>query len=166
MVDFMQRYFEQIFVYWKEKIFLGLWATFWSDDLPKLFLLFIFIELLDIFTRWLAQSKKCYHALYPNMKVGLWTYFKFLWQARKWRFINSGSWRNGFCDKMLVYLLLFFLSATVDATLAIAHVPRALLTVVVTVLSTTEALSILENLSECGVEIIPEIKKRFKEMIK
>lgn len=162
----MDKYINNILEYWQYKIFAGLWATFWSDDLLQLFLLLCLLEFLDIFTRWLALSKACYKAIYPLSPCSVWRAICFLWQARKWRFIKSTGLRDGFCDKIIIYLLLLLLSATVDASLSLAHAPRACLTVVVTVLSTTEALSILENLSEAGVEVVSKIKDKMNDKFK
>ena len=64
---------------------------------------------------------------------------------------------------LVVYLILLLVAASVDAALFISHVPRAMLSIVVTVLATTEALSICENLAECGVEVIKVIKDRINK---
>lgn len=162
----MQKYFLELCNYWQYKVLAGLWATFWSDDLPQLFLLFLLLEILDIFTAWLRLSRQCYVAIYPNSPGNLWIYVKFIWQARKWRYIKSAGLRDGFCDKMLTYLLLLLVAATVDAALAIGHSPRVFLTVTVSVLATTEALSIFENLSDAGVAIVSTIREKIKEKLK
>lgn len=156
----MDKYINNLLEYFQYKILAGLFASFWSDDLLILFLLFIGLEFIDIFTRWIALSKSCWKALYPQTYCSMWRAITFMWQSRKWRFIRSTGLRDGFCDKMPVYLILLLLSATVDACLSIAHAPRACLTIVVTVLATTEALSILENLSEAGVGVVDKIKKK------
>lgn len=151
--------------YLQYKIIAGLIAVVFSDDFFKLLLLFIALELLDIFTRWLALSMQCYKAIYPQSPCGLWKATKWLWQAHRWRFIKSDGLRDGFCDKMLVYLLLLLTGAFVDAAFQIGHTPRVLTTIIVVVLGSTEALSILENLSECGVSTINTIKSMFKSKI-
>ena len=63
---------------------------------------------------------------------------------------------------MLVYMILIFVAASVDAALKIAHMPVMLLAIVTTTLTVTEALSIFENLSECGVGIIKTISDKLK----
>lgn len=162
----MHKYLVEAFNYWQYKILAGLWATFWSDDIAILFLLFLLLELLDIFTRWLSLSKSCFNAIYPRTECSLWRAFTFIWQARRWRFICSTGLRDGFCDKILTYSILLLVAATVDAALQIAGVPRALLMIVTTVLVTTEALSILENLSDCGLMVVSTIKEKFAERFK
>ena len=162
----MHKYLSELTNYGQYKILAGLWATIYSDNLPILFLLFVIMELLDIYTRWLALSYDCFKSLYPQTPCNLYRAATFMWQARKWRWIKSTGLREGFCDKMLTYLLLLTLAAVVDGALAIARMPRGiLLAAVVTVLSTTEALSILENLGECNVQAIAAIKEQFKKAV-
>ena len=156
----MLKYLRSIGDYLQYKVLAGLWATLWSDDLPQLFFLFIFLELLDIFTRWLALSAACYKAIYPQSKGNLFIYLRFMYQARRWRFIRSTGLRDGFCDKVLTYCLLLLLAATVDAALSIGHAPRIMLTVTVSVLAMTEGLSVLENMGEAGVTVIKDIKAK------
>ena len=161
----MHRHFVEVFNHWQGKILAGLWATIYSDDLPMLLLIFISLEVLDIFTKWLCLSRKLFLSMYPQTECNLWQSFLFINQARKWHVIKSDEMRKGFCDKMMIYLLLLLLAALVDGALSIAGTPRMLLTITVTVLATTEALSILENLSDSGVEVIAVIKDKFVKKI-
>ena len=68
---------------------------------------------------------------------------------------------------MLVYLILLLLSGLVDGALMVAKTPLqgVFISVVTVVLSTTEAFSILENLSECDVKVISEIKEKFSKQV-
>lgn len=161
----MHKYMVEVGNYLQYKIIFGLVASIFTDDFFKLLFIFMLLEFLDIFTRWLAQSKKCYRAIYPDSPCNLLTCVGFLWQARKWRYIRSTGMRNG-CDKMLLYLILLLTSSLVDAALKIGNAPRVLTTIVVVVLASTEALSIMENLSECGVGIVATIRTKFEEKIK
>lgn len=161
----MHRYIVDLGQYIQYKIIFGLVASVFTEDFFKLILVFALIEFMDIFTRLLAQSRKCYCAIYPQSPCNLLTCVGFMWQARKWRFIRSTGMRQG-CDKMLLYLILLLTSSLVDTALQIGHAPRMLTTIVVVVLSSTEALSILENLSECNVAVIKVIKEKFEQKIK
>lgn len=161
----MLRYAHELFNYWQYKIIAGLIASVFTDNFFKLFLLFIALECFDIFSRWLALSYHCFRAIYPQTPCGLWRALKFMWQARKWRFIRSTGLRDGFCDKMLLYLLLLLVGAFVDTAYSFVNTPRVCSSVIVTILASTEALSILENLSECN-DIIKKIKLQVKEKCK
>ena len=161
----MQKHLMQVFEYGKTKIAAGLLAAVYSDDLLVLLIIFVSLECMDIFTRWLALSMDCFKHIYPQTPCGLWRAFTFLWQTRKWKWIKSTELRNGFCDKMMIYLLLLLLAALVDGALSLAHTPRILISITVTVLSTTEALSILENLSDCNVTVIKTIKDKLLKKV-
>ena len=158
----MQKYITQILDYWYYKVLLGLWASFWSEDLPILFLLFIGLEVADVLTRWLALTYDWFKKTYPQSPCNPFICLRWMWQARCWRWIKSDGLRDGFCNKMLVYMILIFVAASVDAALKIAHMPVMLLAIVTTTLTVTEALSIFENLSECGVGIIKTISEKLK----
>ena len=157
----MYKYLNEVTNYIQYKIIAGLIASIFTEDFFKLLLLFITLEVIDIFTRWLAQSYHCYKALYPQSKCGLYKSLTFLWQARKWRYIRSTGLRDGFTDKMLLYCLLLLVGALVDSAYALAHTPKVLSSIITVVLSSTEALSILENISEMN-----EIAKKVKEQVK
>lgn len=165
----MTKYLNNVFDYFEYKILAGLWAALYSDEILILFLLFLFLEILDVFTRWLAQSCKCWRALYPQSPGNLWIYFKFLYQAWRWRFVNSSSFRggfgSGFCGKMLTYLLLLLVAAAVDGALMLAHVPKMFLSIIVTALVTTEVCSICENLGEADVPFIGIIKREIDKKL-
>lgn len=161
----MQKHLLEIKEYFEYKILAGLFASLYSDELIMLLIIFVALEFLDIFSRWLYQSKKCYCAMYSNFPAGLSTYIKFLPQARKWRYINSWGMRKG-CDKIIVYLILLLLSALADGAFMLVHLPqRMLLTTVTMVLTITETMSILENLALCDVAVIAEIKDKFKKRV-
>ena len=160
----MHKYLSEICNYLQFKILAGVGAAIFSEDFFKLLLIFIGLEILDIFTRWLALSQQCYKALYPQTPCNMYRALLWMWQAHKWRFIKSDGLRDGFCHKMLMYLLLLLVGAFVDAAFQIAHTPRLLTTIIVVVLASTEGLSILENLSECN-GLIGRIKEKFSAAV-
>ena len=162
----MYKYMVELGHYIQYKIIFGLVASIFTEDFFKLLCIFVLMEFMDIFTRWLSLSRQCFLAIYHNVPCSLWRAFTFMWQARKWRFIRSTGLRDGFCDKMLLYLILLLTSSLVDAALKIGNAPRVLTTIVVVVLASTEALSIMENLSECGVGIVATIRTKCEEKIK
>lgn len=160
----MLKYINNLFEYWQYKIIAGLIASIFSDNFFKLLTILILLNVLDIFSRFLSNSYNCYKSIYPNSPCGLWKAFTFMWQARKWRYIRSTGLRDGFCDKMMLYLILLLVGAFVDTAYALGNTPRIMSSIIVMVLASTEALSILENLSECN-EIIKQIKDKFKHKL-
>ena len=135
----------------------------------QLILIFIFLAFADIVTRWIAQSARLWHDLYPQTDVSVWRAAKFCWQAHKWRYIESEKMRDRFISKIGTYALILIVASLGDVAMKLAGGPRFLLTVITAVLSCTECLSCLENLHEAGVKVASElmaiIKKR-KEQIK
>lgn len=163
----MTKYLTETLQYWQYKIVAGVIATVLTDSFGKLIFIFACLEVLDILTRWLAQSKACYRAIYPNMPATMTTYIGWLWQARKWRFIKSDGLRSG-ADKILTYLLLLLTAALADTAFQIGGVKIfTMTTIVVMFLATTEALSIIENISEItDYDVVKKIKDTINNSFK
>lgn len=157
----MQKYLAETLQYWQIKIVAGIATAVFTESFFQLLVIFALLELLDTATRWLALSMQCYKAIYPQSKCTITTGIGFIWQARKWRYINSLGMRTG-VDKVLMYLLLLLTGAVTDYAFSLVHTPRLLSSVIVVFLASTEALSILENLSQCN-GTIQKIKERFQE---
>lgn len=142
-------------------------------DLGTIFALFIGLELIDILTRCMAMSALLWKNMYGEeivrKKGNLLNYIKWIWQAHKWRYIDSSALRDGFWSKTIVYFILIFVGFLGDAILQTKHLPQFVLVIFVMVLVCTETLSILENLDECGVSSVHDIKtliQKRKEQIK
>lgn len=145
----MIKYINELKNFWEYKVLGAVFASIFTEDFFKLMVIFCFLEILDTVTRLIAESKHCYDALYKGFRHSIWTYIKFLWTARRWRFIQSDKLRSG-ADKLLTYLLLILSANIVDSALKISGADRMLLCtgIVVGFLSITEMLSIIENVSE------------------
>ena len=163
----MTKYLNEVYHYWEIKIFGAVFATVFTDDFFKLMIIFCVLESLDIFSRIICESKRCYDSMYKNVPADIWTYIKFIWQAHKWRFIQSDKLRVG-ADKILTYLWLILSATVVDSALKIAGADRVMLCtgVVVGFLSITEMLSIVENVSEfSNISIINVIKDKIAKRV-
>jgi hypothetical protein len=145
----MTKYIHELVNFWEYKILGAVFASVFTEDFFKLMVIFIFLEILDTVSRMIAESKHCYDALYKGFPHTIGTYIKYMWTARKWRFIQSDKLRSG-ADKLLTYLLLILSATVVDSALKIAGADRIMLCtgIVVGFLSITEMLSIVENVSE------------------
>ena len=142
-------------------------------DLGTIFALFIGLEIVDIFTRCMAMSALLWKDMYGEEIVrkrgNLLNYIKWLYQAHRWRYIDSTALRDGFWSKTIVYFLLIFVGYLGDTILAVKHMPQFVLVVFCGILVCTEVLSILENLGECNVSSVKDLKdiiKKKKESIK
>ena len=132
-------------------------------------LLFITVLLLDLLTRYLAQSAKLWHDLYPQTPGTLYDFWKFRTQARKWRYYQSTIMRKKFISKCGTYAIILFVFSMCDVAMLIARSQPFLVPLGTMFLSCTECISILENLQECNVHeaqsLMAIINKR-KESIK
>ena len=142
-------------------------------DLGTIFALFIALEVIDIFTRLIAEGARLYKNMYDAKIVEkrgrLLVYIKYIWQAHKFRYVDSTALRDGFWSKTIVYFILIFVGFLGDTILRINHVPQFVLLIFCGILVCTEVLSILENLGECDVSSVEDIKKlinKRKEQIK
>lgn len=135
----------------------------------QLCLLFMFVMAMDVLTRYLAQTAKWWKDTYPQTPYTLYDLWHWRTQSRKWRYFKSGEMRKKFVSKIGTYGIILFVMSLCDVTMAIAGSPRFLLSLCTAFLSCTEAVSVLENLQECGSKsaqaLFAIINKR-KEAIK
>lgn len=157
----MMRYVEALGNHLHYKILAGLVASVYSDELVILLLIFLMLEIIDIFSAWVVASRKCWSNIYPQSKVGFWKLVKFIPTARRWRVIQSEKLRDGF-DKMVLYFILILLAGLIDGALMVAHTPfkGVFLSTITTVICLTESISILENLNDAGVPLVSQIKEK------
>lgn len=163
----MVKYLHEVVNYWEYKILTAVFASVFTDDFLKLMVIFCLLEVLDTVSRMIAESKHAYDSMYSGFPHTIVTYVRFLWQARKWRFIQSDKLRSG-GDKLLTYLLLILSATIVDSALKIAGADKVLLCtgVVVGFLSITEMLSIIENVSEfSNNNVVKMIKDKISKKI-
>ena len=136
----------------------------------QLFMIFCALACLDVFTRWIALAMRLHLDMYPQTPVTVWQAVKFIRQAHRWRYIKSEAMRNQFISKIGTYGVILLFASLCDVAMMIAKAPIAfLLPVITAVLSCTELLSCLENLSECNVSVAGEliaIVKKKKEKLK
>lgn len=142
-------------------------------DLGTIFAMFIILIVVDIFTRCMAMSALLWHNMYGEEIVkkrgNLLNYIKWTWQAHKWRYIDSSALRDGFWSKVITYFILLVVATCGDQILRVSHIPPFVLIVFCGILTCTEILSILENLGECGVSSVRDIRaliQKRKEGIK
>ncbi|MBR4908800.1 MAG: phage holin family protein [Acidaminococcaceae bacterium] len=137
----------------------------------QLMSIFTALAVLDIITRCICQARHLWVAMYPQSPASYWCYFRFCWQASRWRFIKSEIMREKFKSKFLTYFVILLAASLCDMAMLISGSPlRFALSIITAILCCTELLSVLENIAETGcvpiaTELIAIIKKR-KEQIK
>lgn len=128
---------------WEEKIAISIVFTLFFHHL-FLFCIFCILVWLDCATRWIAISYK-YNG--SDSFIGA---IKGIPAAHRAKAISSAKMRCGFYDKMGSYVLL-----VVGALLADSGAGHALFTnLVVSYLTATEFLSIIENLNDSGISAL------------
>lgn len=142
-------------------------------DMGTIFAMFVCLIVVDIITRCMAMSALLWRNTYgPEIvkrRGNLLNYIKWTWQAHKWRYIDSSALRDGFWSKVITYFILLVVATCGDQILRISHLPPFVLIIFCGILVCTEILSILENLGECGVSSVRDIKsliQKRKEGIK
>ena len=110
------------------------------------------LEFLDLFSRWLAISFEMLQEDDPHSHPSLWLCFKSIPEARRQKRINSARMREAFFSKMIKWVILIGGSAAADYMLKLTGQSMKILVVVVSYISATEVLSVLENLGAAGVK--------------
>lgn len=129
-----------------------------------MFYCFVGLVFLDCFTRWLAISHDYLVANEKKEKPSLWKSFCSISRARAAGKISSTIMRERGLSKIMVYIVAVFTSAISDKLLLSIGSQPWLVSLIIGYLSVTEALSVVENLSDAGVgslgRIIDKIKGR------
>ena len=129
-----------------------------------MFYCFVGLVFLDCFTRWLAISYDYLVANEKKEKPSLWKSFCSISRARAAGKISSTIMRERGLSKIMVYIVAVFTSAISDKLLLSIGSQPWLVSLIIGYLTVTEALSVVENLSDAGVgslgRIIDKIKCR------
>ena len=129
-----------------------------------MFYCFVGLVFLDCFTRWLAISHDYLVANEKKEKPSLWKSFCSISRARAAGKISSTIMRERGLSKIMVYIVAVFTSAISDKLLLSIGSQPWLVSLIIGYLTVTEALSVVESLSDAGVgrlgRIIDKIKSR------
>lgn len=117
----------------------------------KLLLLFVILVVFDLITRWIALTRQylddC-EAAEKGLAACVWNMRK----ARKAGYIQSGPMKHRFAGKFIWYTLMCLVAATLDTKLFELGEPQYFVKLFVAYMGASEAMSILENMQEAGVE--------------
>ena len=122
--------------------------------------LFAIVVCLDLYTRWLALTKKYLES--EDKESSLLDCVKNMNTARKAGFINSYMMRKCFVSKMLTYFIAVFGAFIVDVILTKIGTKPMMVTTALGYLATTEVLSVVENLDEAGVAMVHDLVEILK----
>ena len=122
--------------------------------------LFTVMVCLDLYTRWIALTKKYLES--EDKESSLLDCVKYMNTARKAGFINSYMMRKHFVSKMLTYFIAVFGAFIVDTILVKIGTKPMMVTTALGYLATTEMLSVVENLDEAGVAMVHDLVEILK----
>lgn len=131
-------------------------------DIGSLLMLFCGLEFLDLFSKWISLSHEYWVRTYGKEfteKHGcLWLYVKWLAECRRFGYINSSAMKNQFTSKMLTYTILILTTCWADMCIKKVGGVAFISTIGISMISLTESLSIVENLSSANIGIADSIK--------
>ena len=130
-----------------------------------MFYCFVGLVFLDCFTRWLAISHDYLVANEKKEKPSLWKSFCSISRARAAGKISSTIMRERGLSKIMVYIVAVFTSAISDKLLLSIGSQPWLVSLIIGYLTVTEALSVVENLSDAGVGSLGRIIDKIKGQI-
>ena len=122
--------------------------------------LFAIVVCLDLYTRWIALTKKYLES--EGKESSLFECVKSMNTARKAGYINSYMMRKHFVSKMLTYFIAVFGAFIVDTILVKIGTKPMMVTTALGYLATTEMLSVIENLDEAGVVMVHDLVEILK----
>lgn len=120
-----------------------------------LFAVFALVVFLDLFTRWIAISHK--RLAGQHIESGLINSIKAIPEAHRLGLISSYVMRKAFTSKMMTYLILILGATLVDYMINKSGGNTMASSIVITYLSMTELLSIIENLDEAGISTVHDL---------
>ena len=131
-------------------------------DIGTLLMLFCGLEFLDLFSKWISLSHdywvRTYGKEFTDKHGCLWAYVKWLPECRRFKYINSSAMKNQFTSKMLTYTILILTCCWADLAMKKVGGVAFISTIGISMISLTESLSIVENLSSANIGIADSIK--------
>lgn len=120
-----------------------------------LFSIFSILVMLDLFTRWIAISYKRLDG--AGLPDDLYSSVRGIPEAHREGLISSCVMRRQFWSKMATYMILVMAALLVDNGLMLMGRSAIATTLIITYLSMTELLSMVENLDEAGVSALHQL---------
>lgn len=126
-----------------------------------LFLCFVMLVFLDCLTRWIAISYR--HLVergeeHPSLLRSIWK----IPAARRAGKIESRVMKEQGLCKLLLYGVCVIVACLVDLMMATLHAPGWMVNLMVSYMAITETLSVVENLSDAGVDSLARLVEKLK----
>ena len=126
-----------------------------------LFLYFVLLVFLDCLTRWIAISYR--HLMEQGeVKPSLVRAIYKIPAARRAGKIESRVMKEQGLCKLLLYGVCVIVACLVDLMMATLHAPGWMVNLMVSYMAITETLSVVENLSDAGVDSLARLVEKLK----
>lgn len=139
----IEKFINRLLDFWEVKLMVASIAGLVVHQ-AFLFCAFAILVWLDCMTRWVAIAYDY------SGKEGIWTAIKSIPAAHRARAISSTAMRRGLSDKMINYIILVIGALLADYE---AGTP-VFVNLIISYLSATEFLSIVENLNDAGISAL------------
>lgn len=135
---------------WLIKAIASFLTAFLISSQGKLLMIFTVLVFIDLFTKFLALSKKRLDEQ-GRKEASLFVYLWNIPAARKDGYIKSEPMRQRFLGKFVWYVLIAILATVLDINMAQLGESQYFVKLMVTYMAISEGISIIENLSAAGV---------------
>ena len=126
-----------------------------------LFLCFVLLVFLDCLTRWIAISYRHLVEQGEERPSLIRAIFK-IPAARRAGTIESRVMKEQGLCKLLLYGVCVIVACVVDLMMATLHAPGWMVNLMVSYMAITETLSVVENLSDAGVDSLARLVEKLK----
>lgn len=157
----MYTYWQSLWDHFPFKSFTGV-ILLWVGRQAGMFMVFMFLVFMDCFTRWMAISYGRLAAKKAN-SPSLMDAILSIPAARREGLITSRVMKKQGVEKLILYHLCVLTAAEADYLLSLSGSYPFLSGAVVSYLAVTEALSIMENLSDAGVDGLEKLAQQVRK---
>lgn len=157
----MYTYWQSLWDHFPFKSFTGV-ILLWVGRQAGMFMVFMFLVFMDCFTRWMAISYGRLAAKKAN-SPSLMDAILSIPAARREGLITSRVMKKQGVEKLILYHLCVLTAAGADYLLSLSGSYSFLSGAVVSYLAVTEALSIVENLSDAGVDGLEKLAQQVRK---
>ncbi len=157
----MYTYWQSLWDHFPFKSFTGV-ILLWVGRQAGMFMVFMFLVFMDCFTRWMAISYGRLSAKKAN-SPSLMDAILSIPAARREGLITSRVMKKQGVEKLILYHLCVLTAAGADYLLSLSGSYPFLSGAVVSYLAVTEALSIVENLSDAGVDGLEKLAQQVRK---
>ena len=136
---------------WAVKLAASFLLSVFASREGSILLIFFALVFIDLFTRWIALTRRFLDDIGAEHR-GLWACLTCMMAARAAGYIQSAPMKHRFAGKFLWYMLMCGVALLLDRNFQAFGDAGGFVKLFVIYMGISEAMSVLENLQEAGVE--------------